>query len=384
MSEQILNLGQPALVTRQTDPVITPQPYSSPVDFTAQYPQPLDTTEIIAMCEEINLLKYIPEMGTALKAEQWRELNSLAFTSGSAYISFADGSCPEEYTHNGTNTTVDIKSIGAKKTLSISDIMHSQAVASANWNGINNLVGAVPSFSGLPGAGTAGTFQREVVSNVKEKEMRLAATLVLNGEDRLLVNGNHVSNSLAFTGIENWEAAYSVNFHTGTSGTGTFSASVFDRFLSEGCAAPTVIMGHPAAIQEMMSAYFQLGFQGSQVIQYDNGNRLIPGFNFSAYVNTGIGQLQVVGDRNFTRTDNNDGTFDATLYAMRMSHNGEPLVYRITQIPLAMTDLAPGCTAVSFQIWKRTALVIKHACAHSKYSAIFSGNVLTTCAVVGV
>ena len=36
-------------VFRATDPVILPQPYASPADFAAQYPTPLDPTEIIAM-----------------------------------------------------------------------------------------------------------------------------------------------------------------------------------------------------------------------------------------------------------------------------------------------------------------------------------------------
>ena len=75
-----------------------------------------------------------------LNSETWREMTSLAFTSGSAYVSFADGTCPEEYTHGGANQTVTNKDIGAKKSLSYRDIMHSQAVAAANWNGINTLV----------------------------------------------------------------------------------------------------------------------------------------------------------------------------------------------------------------------------------------------------
>lgn len=387
MTEKVLNLGadrgqEPAFVGKTTDPVILPQPYSSPADFSAQYPQPLDTTEILAMCEEVTMLSAIPEQGTSLKAEYWREMTSLAFTSGSAYLAFPDGACPEEYSHNGSNTSVDIKNIGAKKSLTQRDIMHSQAIASANWNGINRLVGPNPGPM-LPGASGNNTFQAEVVANVKEKEALLATVLVLNGEDDLLVTGNHVSNSLEFTGIENWQANYSVHFHTGTSGTGTFSASTFDRWLAEGCASPTVLMGHPAAIQELLSSYFQLGFQGSQSISFSSGGRVTPGFNFASYVNTGIGTLPVVADKNFTRVDNSDGTFGASIWAMRMAHNGEPLVYRATQVPLAMTDLVPGCTAISFEIWKATALVIKHACAHGQYHGRFAGNVVVTCPAVG-
>ena len=50
MPDTVLNLGadaksEPAFVQKATDPVITPA-YTQPGDFTAQYPQPLDVTEI--------------------------------------------------------------------------------------------------------------------------------------------------------------------------------------------------------------------------------------------------------------------------------------------------------------------------------------------------
>ena len=44
--------GTNGMVTRSTDPVILPQPYVTPSDFAAQYPTPLNTNEIIAMCEK--------------------------------------------------------------------------------------------------------------------------------------------------------------------------------------------------------------------------------------------------------------------------------------------------------------------------------------------
>ena len=385
--EKVLNLGEtpePAFVSRATDPLILPQPYSQPSDFTAQYPTPLDTTEILRLCEEVSLLQAIPEMGTALSQHTWREMTSLAFVSGSSYIAFADGECPEEYSHGGENTTVSIKNIGAKKTLSIRDIMHSQAVASANWNGINNLVGAFPAGEGMPGGQDMGSFQRQVVANVKEKEMTLAATLVMNGEDRLLVQGDTNGNSLEFDGFEKWATNMSCTFHTNdNSSSGTFSAISFDRFLGESCAKPTMIFGHPAAIQEVMAAYFQLGFQGSQVVNFGSGDRIVPGYNFASFVNTGVGRLQVVADSNFRRNASGSGAFQADIWAMRMTHNGEPLVYRMTQIPLSVNDLAPGCTAVSFEVWKATALVIKACCAQGKYTSQFSGRLATTCTVLG-
>jgi len=371
-------------VARATDPVIAPQPYSSPADFAAQYPTPLDTTELIAMCEEVTVLQTIPEIGTGLKQELWRELNELAFTSGSSYISFADGECPEEYSHDGDNTTVTLKNIGAKKTLSISDIMHSAAVASANWNGINSLVGAFPSSEGMPGGSNIGTFRREVVADVKEKEARLAATLVLNGWDRLLVEGDSNGNALEFDGIEKWDDNNSCSFHSNdNSASGTYSSTTYDRFLAESCAKPTHVFGHPQAIQEMLSGYFQLGYQGSQIVNFSSGDRLVPGFNFAGFVNTGIGRLTVVADTNFNVTDMGNGAFQAHLYGLRMTHNGVPLVYRTTQIPFSILDLVPGCTAVSFMVWAKTALVIKHCCAHSDYTSQFTGRISTTCPVIG-
>jgi hypothetical protein len=389
MPDNVLNLGadaaqEPSFEQKTTDPVILPQPYSSPADFAAQYPQPLDPTEIIAMCEEVTLLQAIPVQTTALNAHLWREMTTLEFTSGSAYIAFADGECPEEYTHDGGNLSVNIKNIGAKKTLSYRDIKHSSAVAGANWHGINTLVDGFPAGEGLPGGLDSATFQQELVIGVKEKEMRLAMTLVLNGWDRLLVLGDTNTNSLEFDGIEEWEANNTCTMHTNdNSASGTFSAIALDRFMIESCAKPDTILGHPSAIQEMMSAYFQLGYQGSQIVNFADGDRITPGFNFSAFVNTAIGRLQVVADNNFTRNDAGGGAFQAALWPMRFNHNGEPLVYQITQIPLSLTDLVPGCTAISFEVWAATALVIKACCAQGSFDSQFTGRTQSTCTVIG-
>jgi hypothetical protein len=391
VGEKVLNLGgdgDPAFVARATDPVILPQPYVTPGDFAAQFPQPLDTTEILAMCEEITVWQALPELPTALKGETWRELNELAFTSGSAYISFADGECPEEYEHDGNNTTVNLKNIGAKKTLSISDIMHSAAVAAADWNGINRILGGIPTGEGVPGGSDTATFLMETIADVKDKEVRLAMTLVLNGWDNLLVNGDAASNSLEFTGFGNWfdqgSCSGAVHRNDGDwAASGAFTSESFDRFLSEACAKPTHIFGAPQSVQEMLSDYFQLGYQGSQLINFASGDRIIPGFNFAGFVNTGVGRLAVVADNNIPRADAGGGNFQSNLYAFRMTHNGVPLVYKRTQIPLAMKDLAPGCTAVSFQIWAKTALIIKHCCAHGVYTGNFTGRIVTTCPTIG-
>jgi len=393
MSEQVLNLGDAvdgkafALETKATDPVILPQPYSQPADFTAQYPTPLDPNEILAMCEEVALWRALPVEQTALNAHTWREMDSLAFNSGSSYIAFADGECPEEYTHDGANTTINIKNIGAKKTLSFRDIMHSRAVAGANWHGINQINGGFPGGEGMPGGDGAAFDDNAFVMGVKAKEMRLAETLVLNGWDRLLALGDTNTNSLEFDGFEKWQANNSCSFHTRSTtdlnASGTFSAITFDRFLTESCAKPTALFGHPAAIQELMSAYFQLGYQGSQVVNNSDGNRITPGFNFASFVYTGIGTLPVVSDYNFTRTASGASSFSADIWAMRMSHNGQPFVYRLDQVPLSLNDLVPGCTSISFQIWAATTLIIKSCCAQNQYTSEFTGRVVSTCTKIG-
>lgn len=377
--EKVLNPSDnSAFVARATDPVVSN--VGTPADFSAQFPTPLDPLEVLALCEEVTLLQAIPEKRTGLKQELWREMTSLQFTSGSAYIAFSDGACPEEYTHDGVNKTVDLKNIGAKKSLTYSDILHSAAVVSGGA-GIEALLGSFPGGQGLPGSSNSATFGRQAIADLKAKEMRLGMTLVMNGEDRLLAVGDADSRPLEFDGIESWVTSAN-GAHTATA-SGTFTASAFDRFLSESCAKPTTLFGHPTAIQEMMGAYFQDGFQGSQVINVASGDRIIPGFNFGGSVNTGIGRLNVVADNNFTRTFNGNN-FSSTIYALRMTHNGEPLVYRSTQIPLSMVDLAPGCTAISMEIWKKTALIVKALCAQSAYSfQSFTGRSVTSCTALG-
>jgi len=289
--ESILNLGggervfDESMVRRASDPIFPIAP-STPVDFAAQFPQPLDTTELVAMCEELSLWQNLPEQFTSLKAETWRELNELAFTSGSSYISFADGACPEAFYHDGDNQTTNLKNIGAYKSLTISDILHSAAVSSMSVGGqgvgINRLVGGFAFGQGVPGGSDQGSFMSEAVSDLKAKEMVLASTLVLNGWDKLLANGNANSNSLEFSGIENLIITGSgahQNDVSAQNASGTFAGASMDRWLVEGCAKPDTLAGHPQAIQEVMSAYFQLGWQGSQQIIFDNGTRLTPGYN---------------------------------------------------------------------------------------------------------
>lgn len=381
MAEVALNMvtNQP-FVQGATDPAISN--VATPGDFAGQFPTPLDPTEILALCEEISLWQNIPDKRTGLQQEIWRELSQLAFTSGSAYIAFSDGTCPEEYYHTGSNSTVNLKNLGVKKSLTLSDIIHSAAVVQGG-SGIKAILDGWSGSENMPGGTNMATFGREAIADLKAKEIRLGTTLLLNGFDRLLAVGDVDTRPLEFDGIEGWVTSGN-GAHANTATTGSFSATVFDRFLAEGCARPTHIFGHPTAIQEMMSGYFQLGFQGSQVLQFNGpGDRLIPGMNFAGFVNTGVGRLTVVADTNFTRTNTGGGTFQSSLFPLRMTHNGEPLVYRATQIPLALTDLVPGCTAISFEVWTKTALIVKALCAQSVYTNIFSGTIATTCTKIG-
>jgi len=135
-----------------------------------------------------------------------------------------------------------------------------------------------------------------------------------------------------------------------------------------------------------MGAYFQLGFQGSQLLNFNSGAAIVPGFSFAGFVQTGIGRLTVVADNNFTKTaaPNGSNTYSSKLFALRMSHNGMPLVYRATQIPLSLVDLTPGCSSISFEIWKKTALVIKALCSHGAYTfQQFDGRSVTVCTSIG-
>jgi hypothetical protein len=384
--EKILNPST-GEVFRATDPVVAN--VATPADFAAQFPTPLDPTEILDLCEELTLWKYIPEKITGLQTELWREMDALQFASGSNYIAFADGDCPEEYEHAGDNQTVDLKNIGAKKSLTISDIKHSMAVI-AGGAGIEALLGGHPSGQGSPGAFDGATFARESIASLKAKEARLGMTLVMNGWDRLLAVGDATTRPLEFDGIESWvtEAHGShINCEHDHTASGTLDGREFDRFLAEACARPTVIMGHPAAIQELMIEYFDMGVQMA-VVPGAELNRVVPGINFGGYINTGIGRLAVVADTNFTRTaaGHDSSGFDqfaSNIYALKMAHNGEPFVYKSTQIPLSMIDLTPGCTSVSFEIWAKTALIVKSLCAQNLYRSLSTGCISSTCTKVG-
>jgi len=376
MTDEILNLGvdanvAPSFVSKATDPVLPGA--ATPSDFSAVYPTPVDVTELLAMCDEVSLWKALPEERTMLHTYIWRETNELAFAPTKT-VSFANGECPEDFAHDGDNRTVSLKWLGARKTLTDSDIMHSMGSIASGY-GMRQLVGGTES---MPGGNASANIGVQAFADLKAREMALAGVLTLNGWDRLLVKGSVTTNPLEFDGIETLITAAN-GAHSGAS-VADFSASEFDRFLSGGCGKPTHILGHPAAIQELLSGYFQLG---SQNITFSGGSAVIPGFNFASVVNTGVGQLVCIADTNFTRTDATGGKFTTKLYPVRMSHNGEQLIYKVTQIPLSFKDLAPGCTSIAFQIAAKTALVVKAMCAQGVYSTTMTGAIATSCPIIG-
>lgn len=379
LMNDVFKNGAP-FVGRATDPAISNVSMGL-VDFAAQFPTPLDPTELIALAEEASLYRWIPAKRTMLQAETWREIDLLNYMSGTSYATFADGACPEEFTHDGDNLSVTLKNTGAKKSLTISDIMHSAGVTGLAMGAINRLLGPAQAAEGLPGFSDSRSEVVGAIADLKEKEVRLAGVLVVNALDRLCVRGNASSNALEFDGIERLLASGS-GVAIPASFTGTFSAITYDRFLVESPIRPTVIVGHPTALQELQAGYFQLGFQGSTTVMVSDGNRLVPGYSFASNLNTAVGTLSVVGDINFSRTNTGNGTFQSALYGMRTTHNGDALVYRSVQIPLSYKDLAPGCTAVSFQLWEKSALVVKNKRFHSNWTGIFTGRILSNLPLV--
>jgi len=384
-NRQLIAKGE--LIEKTVDPVFSHTQPLQPPTMNMQYPQPLDPLEIMELCEEISAVRNIPVERTELHTELWMEITNLYMDAGQ-YMFFADGECPEEFTETGTYHTTYLKNYGVKKSLTLSDIKHTAAIAGRG--GVAALLGSFPTGEGEPGGYNAATFARETIADIKEKEIRKGMSLTLNGLDWTLIRGAVATDPLEFNGIEALVTA-AAGAHTNTScPTGTFSADDFDRFISEGCAKPTHVWGHPLALQMVAQQYFQLGWQGSQLIGHTPGlggaERLTPGYGFSSAINTQIGRLPLIGDANFTRTalaGSCGGLFRSSIYPLRMIHNGEPLIYRPTQFPLSYQDLTPGCTAVSFQIWGKEALTIKAICAQHMYTAQFNGNITTTCTRIG-
>lgn len=374
ISEEALAEVAKSLVEKTvTDPVVILQPYSQPADFTAQYPQPLDPTEILTLCEEITVWQTLPEVVTPTNADSWREMDELAFTgaglTGEGF--FLKGGCPDTYTHDGDNMSKTRMYIGAQKTLSYEDIKHSLAVASIEGLGISAI---------------STQTRRAAVADVKAKEMLLQEILTLNKWDKALVKGNSSTNTLAFDGIET-QVTNANGARINADPTGTFDIEDFDNFLNAGCARATHVFGHPKALEAIKKGYLSLGATGGtvpimQILVTKDGNQVVPGFILADLIDTSIGRLTLVPDFRFTTIQVQPDRFHSTVYPLRVYHNGEPIVYKSTQTPLSFKDLSPGCTAISFMIYAVTALVIKHMCAQSAFTANWPGVVGTGCDII--
>lgn len=330
-------ISKAELIEKTADPVFTHTQPLTPQGYNMQYPLPLDPTEIMPLCEEISAVRNIPVVPIDLKNYQWMEATNLYMDAGQ-YLFFPEGDCPEEYTETGTYHTTYLKNYGVKKTLTVMDIKESTAIA--GMGGINRLIGMFAAGEREPGGYDLGTFMAENIANIKEKEVRKGMSLTLDGLDWTLIRGNAATDPLEFSGLETLIAACA-DEHTNTScPTGTFSADAFDRFISEGCAKPTVIWGHPLALQNVAMQYSQLGGVNgmNQVINYNvnipttaGTERIIPGYGFGNAINTQLGRLPLIADANFQRTaiaGDCGGLFRSIIYPLRMVHNGEPLIYR--------------------------------------------------------
>lgn len=364
-----------ALYTKTvTDPLVLLQPYTQPTDFTAQYPQPLDPSEVLLLCEEVNVYRSLPEVVTPFNADSWREMDVLQFdTTGEANDGFfAKGSCPDTITHDGDNRTVTRRYIGAQGTMSFEDIKHSAAVAQMPGYGINALL---------------TQNYRRAVADAKAKEMALQEIMTINKWDLALVKGSNTLNALAFDGMET-QVTQANGARINADPTGTFDIETFDNFLNAGCARATHIYGHPKALEAIKKGYLSLGATGGtapivQLIITKDGEKVVPGFVLADQVDTSIGRVTLVPDFRFTTIQVQPDRFHSTVYPLRLYHNGEPIVYKSTQTPLSFKDLAPGCTAISFLIYAVTSLVIKHMCAQSAFTANWPGVVGTGCNIVG-
>lgn len=318
--------------------------------------------------------KALPEVVTDYQADSWREMTSLAFSGdGLTYEGFfPPGACPEEYTHDGSNKTITRRYIGAKKSLTNEEIRHSIAVSRINGLGISQLS---TQFGGI-----------QQVVGVKEKEIKLQEILTLNNWDRALVKGNRNTNAYGFDGLETQVTA-AAGARTNSNTTGAFDVESFDNFLVAGCAKATHIFGHPKALEAIKKGYLSLGATGGtqpvMMIVTNKDGQVIPGMVLADMIDTSIGRLTLVPDYRFTATQVGANTFSASVFALRVYHNGEPLVYKSTQTPLSFKDLTPGCTAIAFEIYAVTALVVKHMCAQARFTARFTGNLGTGCTIIG-
>lgn len=363
---------------RASDPIF-PNGVGTPGDFLTEFPVPVDTTELITLCDETSLYRALPEVTNDSNVETWRELTELDFLSGCSDIAFPKGECPEDFQHStGRVEGVPLKHIGALKNLTESDIIASRASIQAGY-GVNNLLGAFGPEGLTPGEGSVISLMNSRITDLKTKEMTLMGALILNGWDQLLVDGSAQINPDEFDGLTTLITAANGARCNDSITSGSFDVDTFNAFLMAGCAHPQAIIGNPIALAAISLAYFGMGLQS---IFFDRNQNVVPGLHFAGEIMTVLGPITLIADRRFPVTDNGDGTINSTVYPVRLRHNGAPLIYKRTQIPLSYRDLAPGCTAIRFEEFAVTALIVKGLCAQSCYNADFAGLVDDTCSYI--
>jgi len=363
-----------AELQRASDPLIPS--FDTPGDFLDEFPVPLDTSELITLCDETTLWRSLPEEVNDSLTVQKREITQLEFASGSASIAFPKGECPEDFVHDGANRSWDKKHIGVSKNLSESDILASR-FSIARGYGMREIVGGFRD-DGLPGEGGVPSLLRQQIADLKAKEMLLGSILTMNGWDQLLVDGSATVNPLEFDGIATQITAAN-GARANTLNTGTFNVTQFDQFLQAGCAHPDALIGHPTALAAISLAYFGVG---SQTVFYDQNQQIVPGLQFGGEIVTSYGRIRLIGDNRFPRADNGDGTVNSTVYPVKMRHNGEDLISKITQIPLSAKDVIKGCTAIKFEVYAVTGLMVRGMCAQSLYNADFQALIDDGCTYI--
>lgn len=152
--------------------------------------------------------------------------------------------------------------------------------------------------------------------------------LVLSNWDRALVKGDRNTNAYGFDGIET-QVTQANGARVNTDTTGAFDVEDFDNFLVAGCAKATHIFGHPKPLEKIKKGYLSLGATGGtqpvMMVVQQAGGQIVAGMVLADEIDTSIGRLTLVPDFRFTATQTGANIFSASVFPLRVFHNGEPL-----------------------------------------------------------
>lgn len=354
MTDKMLLFDEGGVVKRATDPIGTGV---TPTGFSGDYPVRLDPQAVFQLANNANLLRVIPEVTIGTKEYTWREITSVDFAAGKS-APFPDGDMPETFDDNGETKVVNLKTYGVMRRLKLTDILHSAASAGVQqrlkiWN-------------------DDGEMNPEIIADLKAAQIKNATALLANALDKHLVIGDSGADPLQFDGLKKQvTAANGAQEHIDAVGT-TFDVNHFDKFLSQDTAdGEHIIVAHPQVIEQIKRAYWST--IGTHTIFVANNDPVAPGVTLDNRIMTSIGEVLLVPDRNFGLTDNGDGTYAADIYVLNMRVAGEPLVYRVSQIPMSYKDLAEGATSIGIMVWTNTALVVKGMPVQKHYKSNFAG-----------